>query len=443
MARNNDKDILIDLIRQSLTEARRQGATAAEAVIDTGVGLGATVRLGEVEKIEHEQDKALSITAFVGQRKGSAGSSDFSQAAIKETVTAACNIAKYANEDECAGLADAALMAKTVPDLELSHPWALSPETAISLAIECEAIAMDQDRHINNSDGTSVNTYAGQHVYGNSHGFADGWDWSSHTMDCALIAATGGEMQRDGWYTKACSIGDLQSTKDLAGQAVKRTIRRLGAKKLTTRQCPVIFEAPIAAGLFSAFVTAISGDSIYRKASFLLDKVGHKIFPEHIQVREQPHLKRALGSAPFDNEGLATQDKNLVRDGVLQGYVLGSYAARKLGLPPTANAGGVHNLTVSPGKYDLADLIKEIHSGLLITDIIGFGVNQITGDYSRGVCGLWIEHGEIQYPVEEITVAGNLTTMYQQIIHIGKDLDRRGNILTGSILIENMTVAGQ
>ncbi len=438
-----EREELTNIIQQALDEAQRQGATTAEADVGTGVGLSVTTRLGEVEKIEHECDKGLGITVFIGHQKGNASSTNFSATAIKETVTAACDIARFTSEDEFAGLADAELMAQGTPDLDLYHPWQIAPEQAINLAVQCEAIAKDEDKRINNSDGTSISTYTGNHFYGNTHGFIDGWHWSSHTIDCTVIAETKNGMQRDGWYSKACNKDNLQSIQEIGKQAAKRATQRLDAKKISTRKCPVIFEAACASGLFSAFITAISGGSIYRKASFLLDKVGEQVFANHIHIHEQPHLKGALGSAPFDNEGMATKKRDLIIDGVLQGYVLSSYSARKLGLQPTANAGGVHNLTVDTGEYDLEALIKQMGTGLFITDIIGFGVNQITGDYSRGVCGFWIENGEFQYPVEEITVAGNLAEMYQQIIHIGNDVDLRGNILTGSVLIENMTIAGE
>ena len=424
---------LSGIILNTLEEAKKQGATTAEAGIGAGAGLTVTTRLGEVEKIEHERDKGLSVTVFIGNKKGSASSSNFVEDAIKETVKAACSIAKFASEDEFSGLPDAELMATKTPDLDLYHPWEISPENAIRLAVECESIARSEDKRINNSDGTSVSTYAGNHFYGNSHGFVGGWHWSSHTIDCTVIAETSHGMQRDGWYSKARNKDNLQSILDIAREAAKRTTQRLDAKKLSTRQCPVIFEAPVASDIFSAFVTAISGGSLYRKASFLLNKIDEQIFSDHIHIHEQPHLKGALGSAPFDNEGLATRNRDLVVNGILQGYVLSSYSARKLGLQPTANAGGVHNLTIDTSEHDLAELIKQMDTGLFITDMIGFGVNQITGDYSRGASGFWVENGELQYPVEEITVAGNLSEMYKQIIHIGNDVDPRGNILTGSI----------
>ncbi|MEE9551756.1 MAG: metalloprotease PmbA [Gammaproteobacteria bacterium] len=439
---DKNKNILQDLIIQILDTARSQGAMQAEADIGTGAGLSVTVRRGEVEKIEHERDKGLSVTVYMDKRKGSASTSDFSDQAINKTVEAACNIARNTSQDECAGLVDLDLIAKEVPDLDLHHPWEITPDQAIETAIECETHARNFDQRINNSDGAVVSTYSGSHIYGNTHDFVNGWDWSSHTIDCTMIAEDAGNMQRDGWYSKARDHNDLQNIKAIGTEAAQRTVQRLGAKKLSTRNVPVIFEAPVASGLFSALITAISGGSLYRRASFLLDKLGEQIFAEHIHIHEQPHLKKALGSAPFDNDGVATKQRDIIKDGILQGYALSAYSARKLGMQTTGNAGGVHNLIVEPGKHNLDELIEEMDTGLLITDMIGFGVNQITGDYSRGASGFWIEHAKIQHPVEEITVAGNLSEMYKQILAIGNDVDPRGNILTGSVLIENMTIAG-
>ena len=434
---------LLKLIHRVLDLARAQGASAAEADIGAGAGIATTVRWGEVDKIEHERDKGLSVTVYMDKHKGSASTSDFSDKALAETVGAACNIARYASADPYAGLADAGLLAQDIPDLDLYHPWDITPEQAIELAIACENSARACDKRINNSDGTVVSTYSGLHAYGNTSGFAGGWPWSSHTIDCTLLAEQAGTMQRDGWYSKCRDHRDLQDIKLIGAEAARRTVQRLGARKLTTRNVPVIFEAPVAAGLFSAFITAISGGSLYRRASFLLDSLGEQVFAKHIHIHEQPCLKKALGSAPFDNDGVATKSRDIVKDGILQGYVLSSYSARKLGLQTTGNAGGVHNLTIETGNQSLAELIKEMNTGLLITDMIGFGVNQVTGDYSRGASGFWIENSEIQYPVEEITVAGNLKDIYQRIVAIGNDVDHRGNILTGSVLLDNMTVAGE
>ncbi len=322
-------------------------------------------------------------------------------------------------------------------------PWSISPEAAIDLAIECEQAAFACDKRISNSDGSVVSTYSGINLYGNTNGFIDGWNWSSHTIDCTVIAEDKNGMQRDGWYSKTRDFNDLESINDISKEAVRRTVSRLGSRKLSTRQVPVIFEAPVASGLFSAFITAIAGGSLYRRASFLLDKKGEQVFADHINIREQPHMKKALGSAPFDNDGVATKARDIIKDGILQDYVLSGYSARKLGLQTTGNAGGVHNLVIESGQNDLDNMIKEMNTGLLITDMIGFGVNQVTGDYSRGASGFWVENGELVYPVEEITVAGNLIDMYKNITSIGNDVDPRGNVLTGSVMIEAMTVAGE
>ncbi len=432
-----------EIIIRVLDLARQSGATAAEARIGTGVGLSVTARLGEVETVEHQRDKGMSITLYIDQRKGSASTTDFAGQALQETVHAAYAIAKNAGEDEYAGLIDPEYITGNVPDLDLHHPWDLSPESAIDLAVDCENTARNADKRISNSEGATVNTYNGGHYYGNSHGFIGGWDWSSHSIDCSVIATQDGNMQRDGWYTRQRDYRDLDDVHSIARTAAQRTVSRLGARKLSTLSVPVIFEAPAASSLFSAFVSAISGSSQYRRSSFLLDKSGEQVFPEFISLYEKPHLKKAMGSAPFDNDGMTTRDRMLVEAGVLQGYLLSAYSARKLGMKPTGNAGGVHNLIVQPGDQDIDELLRTMGKGLFITELIGFGVNQVTGDYSRGASGFWVENGEICFPVEEITVAGNLVDMYRHILAVAKDVDTRNNIRTGSVLIENMTVAGE
>ena len=431
------------IIDKALSRSRALGANSAEADISTGGGLSVNVRMGQVETIEHQRDKSLGITVYMGKRKGSASTTDFSAKAVEATVNAACTIAGNASEDDCAGLIDPEFLAKQVPDLDLCHRWDISPQEAIELAIECEDAARQTDQRLTNSDGALVSTYTGSHLYGNTNHFVNGWDWSSHNIDCAVIAEENGKMQRDGWYTKARDQRDLDNVKTVGEEAARRTLARLNARKLSTRSAPVIFEAPVARGLFSALITAISGGALYRRASFLLDKLGEQVFAPQVQIEEQPHLLKQLGSAPFDNDGMATRRKQLVRDGVLESYVLSAYSARKLGLPPTGNAGGVHNLMVQVSEQDLEALIRQMDTGFLITDMIGFGVNQITGDYSRGASGFWIERGELQYPVEEVTVAANLADMFKQIVGISNDVDNRGNIKTGSVLIENMTIAGE
>ncbi len=440
---DNNNEVLKKRVLQILEEAKHQGASSAEADIGTGAGLSVTVRLGELEKVEHEREKGLGVTVYIGKKKGNASSSDLSDQAIKDTVRAACDIARYTSEDQAAGLADAELMAKDIPDLDLNHPWDISAEAATELAIECESAARDTDKRINNSDGCVVSSYSGQHIYGNSHGFIGGWEWSSHLLDCTMIAEDTNGMQRDGWYSKARAAEDLQSGKLIGEEAARRTLAKLGAKKLSTRQCPILFEAPVASGLFSAMLSAISGSALYRKASFLQDTLGQQLFPEFIHIHEQPHINKGMGSAPFDNDGVTTNPKDIIKDGILQTYIMSAYSARKLDMQPTGNAGGVHNLQIEPGNLDQQAMIKKMDTGLFITDMIGFGVNQVTGDYSRGASGYWVENGELQFPVEEITVAGNLKEMYQQILEIGNDIDKRGNILTGSVLIENMTIAGE
>ena len=431
------------IIDKALSRSRALGANSAEADISTGGGLSVNVRMGQVETIEHQRDKSLGITVYMGKRKGSASTTDFSAKAVEATVNAACTIAGNASEDDCAGLIDPEFLAKQVPDLDLCHRWDISPQEAIELAIECEDAARQTDQRLTNSDGALVSTYTGSHLYGNTNHFVNGWDWSSHNIDCAVIAEENGKMQRDGWYTKARDQRDLDNVKTVGEEAARRTLARLSARKISTRSAPVIFEAPVARGLFSALTTAISGGALYRRASFLLDKLGEQVFAPQVQIEEQPHLLKQLGSAPFDNDGMATGRKQLIRDGVLESYVLSAYSARKLGLPPTGNAGGVHNLMVQVSEQDLEALIRQMDTGLLITDMIGFGVNQITGDYSRGASGFWIERGELQYPVEEVTVAANLADMFKQIVGISNDVDNRGNIKTGSVLIENMTIAGE
>ena len=431
------------IIEKVLSLARAQGATAAEADVATGHGLAVAVRMGEVETVEHQRDKGLSVTVYMGKRKGSAGTTDFSAAAIKETVQAACTIASNTSEDPCAGLLEPQYLATDFPDLDLYHPWDITPEQAIDIARGCEDAARASDRRIVNSDGAMLSSYAGRNAYGNSNGFIGGWEWSSHSLDCTLIAEQDGGMQRDGWYTRRRDYRDLEDFSLVGREAARRTVARLGSRRLTTRRVPVIFEAPVAKGLFGAFIGAVSGGAQYRRSSFLLDQQGDAIFPAFMQISEHPHIPKGIGSAPFDNEGMATRDRDLVTDGVLQGYVLNAYSARKLGLPPTGNAGGVHNLIVRSGDQDLPGLLEAMGEGLLITDMIGFGVNQVTGDYSRGAAGFWVENGETQYPVEEITVAGNLAEMYKHITMIATDVDKRGNIQTGSVLIDAMTVAGE
>ncbi|VFM98419.1 MAG: PmbA protein [Candidatus Kentron sp. G] len=425
-----------------LAEAARQGATAAEAGIGSNSGLSVSVRLGEVETIEHIQDRGLGVTVYFGQRKGSASTNDFAWKAIRETVQAACAIARYTSEDEYAGLADPDRMATEMPDLDLYHPWDLESEAAIAIALEAENAARGFDGRITNSEGAGVDWHAGTHVYGNSHGFVGAQSGTRHGISCAVIAGTGSGMQRDSWYTCARDPDDLEDAARVGTRAGKRAVERLDARQVPSCTVPVVFQAEAATGLFGHFLGAIRGGNLYRRSSFLLEHLGKRVFPEFVRIHEQPHLSKAMGSTPFDNEGVATKPRDVVADGILEGYLLGSYSARKLGMQTTGNAGGAHNLTVEPGDKDLAGLLQDMGTGLLVTELMGSGVNIVTGDYSRGAAGFWVEGGKIAFPVQEITIAGNLKKMFLAIREIGTDVEKRGNIRTGSVLIDKMTVAG-
>jgi PmbA protein len=427
---------------QVLRNAKAGGATAAEAEVSQGFGQSVSVRNGDVETIAYNRDKGISVTVYVGDRKGHASTADFAAEAIKDTVDKALTIARYTADDAYAGLADPALLARAWADLDLYHPWELQVDQAIALGIECEAAALAVDARLTNSEGATISLHEAQFIYANSNGFSGGYATSRHGVYCAVIGEQDGAMQRDDWYATARSPADLESVAEVGRQAGQRTARRLGARKLSTIECPVLYEAPVATGLFGHFVGAVSGGSLYRKSSFLLDSVGTQIFAPSISIREEPHLRRGQASAPFDDEGVATQPRDVVRDGVLQGYFLGSYSARKLGLKSTANAGGNHNLVISHGDDDMPAMLRRMGAGLLVTELLGQGINPVTGDYSRGAAGYWVEGGEIAYPVEEITIAGNLTRMYRDIAAIGNDVDRRGSRHCGSTLIGAMTVAG-
>lgn len=430
-------------VQQLLDEAKQQGASAAEAGLSLENGLSVSVRLGEVETIEHHCDQGLGITVYFGQCKGSASTTDLSSESITETVSAACSIARYTSADEYAGLPDKALLQTEFPDLELYHPWSISAEQAIALAIECEDAARAYHPEISNSEGASVNTHQGVRVFGNSLGFLQGYASTRHSLSCSVLAQRGDSMQRDYWYTVSRNPGQLESALSVGNKAGERTVRRLDARCLTTRQCPVLYSAEIASSLLGSFIGAISGGNLYRKSSFLLDMLDQPIFPDFVHIYEQPYLKGALGSAAYDAEGVATRARDLVCDGILRSYVLGTYSARKLGLQSTGNSGGVHNLTITPGGEDFAGMLRLLGTGLLVTELMGQGVNMVTGDYSRGAAGFWVENGVIQYPVEAITIAGNLKDMFKQIVAIGNDVDYRGNVRTGSILVERLSIAGE
>ena len=436
------QNMLTDLVDEILREAKRGGATQAAAAASVDTGLSVSCRLGEVETVEYQRDRGLGVTVYFGNRKGSASTADLSLDRVKETVAKACSIAGYTKEDDCAGLADPDRMPKTVRDLDLNHPWDLDPDAAIALTKRCEDAALSYDKRIDNSEGASVSRHQGLRVYGNSHGFVGGYHSTSHSLSCSVLGKEGDAMERDYWYTSSRNPAMLESAESVGERAAKRTIRRLGARKLSTRKAPILFPPEIARGLLSHCVGALSGGSQYRAASFLLDAAGEQVFPDFVDFVEQPHLLQASGSAPFDNEGVETAERALVSKGVIQGYVLNSYSGRKLNLPTTGNAGGVHNLVVSGGDQDFESMIKAMDTGFFVSELIGHGVNLVTGDYSRGAAGFWIENGQIQFPVHEVTIAGNLREMYRNVVMIGNDVDTRGSLRCGSILLEEMTVAG-
>ena len=433
---------LEDIVQDLMAQAQQLGADQVEAGVSIDAGLSVTVRLGETETLEYNRDRGLGLTVYFDQRKGSASTADFAPESLAATVKAACDIARYTSKDEYAGLADADKLATDIPDLDLYHPWNITAEQAIELATETEDAARRVDPRIENSEGGTVFTNAGMRVKANTKGFMAGYKSSYHSLSCAVIGKQGEEMQRDFWSWSARDRADLMPAAEVGRIAGERTVRRLGTQSLSTREVPVIYAADIAGSLFGHFISAVSGNSLYRKASFLLDHLGKPVFPAFMHIHEQPLLRKAIGSAPYDSEGVATCARDIVTDGVLQGYVLNSYAARHLGMQTTGNAGGVRNLTIEPGDKDLQALLGSMDTGLLVTELIGFGVNNVTGDYSRGAAGFWVEGGEIQYPVDEITVAGNLKDMFMKIVEVGNDVDLRGNTRTGSVLIEQMMVAG-
>ncbi len=436
-------DQLRKIAADVLDHARGLGATAAETEVSEGFGQNVTVRRGEVETIEYNRDKGVGVTVYVGQQRGHASTSDFSPQAVRDTVQAAFSIARFTAADDCAGLADPDLLAHDVPDLDLYHPWDLPVEQAIEQARACEAAALGVDRRITNSEGATISTQQSHFIYANSLGFMGGYPSSRHSLMCSVIAGEGDEMQRDDWYALARAAEDLEGVEDVGRRAGERCVRRLGARRLETMEVPVLFEAPVASGLLGHFVGAVSGGSLYRKASFLLDSLGQQIFAPQVQIRDIPDVKRGLASSPFDDEGVGTQRRDVVRNGVLQGYFLGSYSARKLGMRSTGNAGGNHNLILDSTGEDFPALLRKMERGLLVTELLGMGVNQVTGDYSRGAAGFWVENGEIAYPVQEITIASNLKDIFKGILAVGRDVVVRGSRQCGSILIDRMTVAGE
>jgi PmbA protein len=435
---------LKSVVAGALTEAKRSGATQAEADASLQRGLSVTVRLGEVETIEFHRDRGLSVTVYFGQAKGSASTADLRVEAVRETVAKACAIARHTAADPFAGLADPSELATQIPELDLHHPWNIEAEQAIEVARECEGAGLACDRRLKNSEGASVSTGSGARVHGNSLGFLEGLIGTSHSVSCALVAQEGSDMQRDYWYSISRNPEALEAPKLIGQRAAERALRRLGARQLSTRRAPVLFAPELARGLLGTFVGAVRGPAQYRRASFLLNAAGEQVFPSFLTLRERPHLLQGLASSPFDSEGVATRDRDLVRDGVLQGYVLGSYSARKLGLRTTGNAGGIHNLLVeSRESGSFEELLRRMGSGFFVTELMGEGVNAVTGDYSRGASGFWVEQGSPAYPVHEITIAGNLRDMLRQIVAVGTDVDAQGAIRTGSILLDSMTIAGE
>ncbi|MGE0559607.1 MAG: metalloprotease PmbA [Burkholderiales bacterium] len=435
-------DTLKQLVSDALKYAKERGATAADAEVSEGFGQTVTARQGEVETIEYNRDKGIGVTVYIGQQRGHASSSDFAPQAVRDTVDAALAIARYTAVDECAGLADPDMLAREFPDFDLLHPWEMPVERAIEMARACEAAGFAVDKRITNSEGATISTQQSHFIYGNTHGFLAGYPSSRHSIWCALVAGKGDGMQRDDWYETARDPAELAAPELVGRKAGERALARLKARKVKTAQVPVLFESGVASSLLGHFVSAVSGGSLYRKSSFLLDSLGKEIFSKNVQIADLPHIPKALASGAFDEEGVATRSRDIVRDGVLQGYFLASYSARKLGMKSTGNAGGNHNLVMKDTGDDFAALLKKLGTGLLVTEMMGQGVNAVTGDYSRGAAGFWVENGGIAYPVQEITVAGNLKDIYKNIVAVGNDVSRRSSRQCGSILVAGMTLAG-
>jgi PmbA protein len=442
MSEKIDNTALEQAAEIALQQAKKQGATAAEVGVSHSNGLSVSVRQGEVETLEYNNDKGLGLTVYYGQSKASASTSDMRPEAIEETVKAALAIAKHTEEDECAGLADADLMATEFPDLSLYHPWDIDAEKAIAIATECEQAGLEVSSKITNSEGSSLSSHQSGYVYANSHGFVGNTISTRHSLVCTLIADDDRGMQRDYWYDMARDAADMKSAHYIGQRAAENTLRRLNAKTVKTGNYPVIFAADIAPSLFGKFISAIRGSALYRKSSFLLDHIDKQVFPEFIHIHEQPYLSKGLASAAFDGDGVATKTRDLVTDGLLKSYVLDTYSARKLKLQTTGNAGGVRNLTIDSGELGFEALLKEMGTGILVTETMGMGVNITTGDYSQGAAGFWVENGEIQYPIDEITIASNLREMFMGIQAVGNDIESRGSTRTGSVWIDNMMVAG-
>jgi PmbA protein len=433
-----------DVALRALEIAKRRGATGAEVEVSAAVGQSVTVRRGEVETVEYNRDKGLELTVYVGKRRGNASTSDLGVDALERTVEAACAIARHTAEDEAAGLPDAERLHRgTMKDLGLHHPWGLGVEEAIGIATEAEAAALAVDTRITNSEGATVSAYDNDFVLANSLGFCEGFPTSKASISVSVVAEDADGMQRDYWYTSERDPSRLEDPAAVGREAGRRSVRRLGGRKLRTLEAPVIFDANIAGGLLGHFVSAASGASLYRRSSFLLDRLGTRVFAPGIAIREDPHQVGEMASSPFDAEGVATAPRVVVEGGVLKGWFLSTYSSRKLGLSTTGIAGGNHNLILAPGDLDLEGLVRRMGRGFLVTELMGQGVNPVTGDYSRGASGFWVEGGEIRHPVEEVTIAGNLLDMYAGIEAVGRDVLVRGSRQCGSILIDRMTIAGE
>jgi PmbA protein len=435
-------DALRAMVADALRVARDGGATEAEAEVSEGYGQSVTVRRGEVDTIEYHRDKGLGVTAYLGKQHGYASTSDLAPKAIRETVAAALSIARFTAADPASGLAEPELVSRTSRDLDLFHPWDLPVERAIEMARACEAAAFRLDKRIVNSEGATVSCQHSQFVAGHTAGFLDGYASTRHYISCAVIAGENDAMQRDDWYSSQRSPADLARPEAIGDYAGRRALARLRSRRLGTREARVLFEAPVASGLVQHFVAAVSGGALYRKSSFLLDSLGTQVFSPIVSIREDPHLPRGQASSCFDDDGVATRPREVVKDGALQGYFLGVYSARKLGMQTTGNAGGNHNLIVAPGTRDFAGMLRELGTGLLVTELLGQGVNMVTGDYSRGASGYWVEGGEIRFPVEEITIAGNLRDMFRNVTAVGADVLVRGSRITPSLIVDGMTIAG-
>ena len=438
-----EQETLKEIARMALEHAVEKGASAADLDVQEGFGQTVTVRRDEVETIEYNRDKGMSVTVYIGKRRGHASTSDLTPDAVRTTVEAALSIARLTASDEYAALADPEMLATEFPDLDLYHPWKLSIEEAVEFARQGEQAAFDSDARVSNSEGATVSAQQAQFVYANSNGFMAGYPSTRQVVSCAVIAGKGDNMQRDAWWSTARAHEDLEALKEVGATAGRRAARRLDARKISTTKVPVVFESSLASGLLGHFVAAISGGSLYRQQSFLLDSLGTQVFPNFVQIEESPFLKRGLASSPFDNEGVATHARAIVKDGIVEGYILGSYAARKLGMRSTGNAGGSHNLVLQSTGESFESLLQSMGRGLLVTEMLGHGTNMVTGDYSRGAAGFWVEDGEVAFPVHEVTVAGNLKNMFKSIVAVADDALARTSRQTGSILIESMTVAGE